>query len=215
MILLLAALLQSTAYEDAQAMLREGRSKKDAALLEAALARFLEVAPDAPEHGKARFAAGVVQLDDLGRPAAAIRTFEGLIASGVDDRDATGRIGAPFWNYRYHAWRMVGRAHAREGRTAKALAAAWAMRQAFVSHCDACAEGMRRQAEEHVVEFAKPVATADEAKAAADAASPAAFLLGVGRRQSGDRATTTFKTLVEAFPGSPEAAEAKRLIGDP
>jgi len=209
----LLLLSQSTAYDDAQALLREGRSKHDTALLEQALARLLEVPPDAAEYGKSRFTAGVVQLEDLGRPDAAIKTFEGLIDSTVDDRDATGRIGAPFWNYRYHAWRMIGRAHAREKRTAKALAAAWSMRKAFVSHCDACAEGMRRQVEEHLIEFARPVASTDEAKAEAGATSPEAFLLALGRRQTGDRARATFKLLRETFPDSLEAAEAGRLLG--
>ena len=110
------------------------------------VALFRQLAKEHPKshlYGMAQYNVGVILSSNLeGHDQEAIRAFQVLIASHVNDKDETGSIMTPFRNYRYFAWSRITGCELRLKRPGKALQSLYDMRQAFVSHCGTCMKNM-------------------------------------------------------------------------
>lgn len=197
----------------------EGERKKHQ---EEAVVRLRRIASEFPKtrsYGIAQFNAGVILCDFLNRPADAIREFEALIASGVDDKEETGNLMSPYRNYRYHSRRMMSACYEKLGKPGKALEAAYQMPAAYVSHCGTCVAGMNKGFADRVRALCGALegADAEVVRPAADAAKSAdGLLLDLGKRYAEAKrpaaARAALRAIVTDLPASPSAAEAGRLL---
>ncbi len=120
-----------------EAKAAEKREERDAKYAEA-IESFRDVVKNHKKsrfYGTSYFNVGVILCDFLDRPEDAIKHFQELVASDVDDRDDSGQLMSPYRNYRYHAWRLTAACESKLKRPARAIVALFAMRDAYVSHC--------------------------------------------------------------------------------
>ena len=145
-------------FDQSKTEFREaGRAKtekeKDAQLKVAlgTVQKIIREYKDTSLYGRAQYNAGILLCDYLGDYKAAITTFETLIASGVNDRDSTGRLMAPFRNYRYNAWRMISICREKLKTPALAVDACLQMKKAYVVHCPTCLARMKIELSKRMV----------------------------------------------------------------
>jgi hypothetical protein len=219
------------APDAAQALFNEGVGKlrqsqkegdKEAArkLAEEALVPLRKVVAEHRKsklYGASHFNLGVAFADFLDKPEEAVREFEALIASDVDDKDATGELMSPFRNYRYRSWMMISACREKLKKPGPALDAAFRMPAAYVSHCGTCVAGMQKEFRRRVAELCKDFATAEEVDAALALHKGAeAFLLALGKELAAqgktEKARAALTLLAEGFPQGEPAREAKKAL---
>lgn len=95
--------------------------------------------------GKVTFNLGIAQMR-LKEYDAAIRTFETIFPSAVDDREVGGHIMEEFRNYRYRACLQIAACYEAKGDIARALASTTSAREKYQyeAHCGNCADNARR-----------------------------------------------------------------------
>jgi tetratricopeptide (TPR) repeat protein len=138
--------------ERANALFSEDKIEAAVGIYKAVLAEK----PMPPTWGKVTFNLGIA-LRRLSKLDEAIRTFETIFPSEVDDREAGGHLMEEFRNYRYRACLQISACYEAKGDMARALTFALSARDKhkYQAHCGTCAKNARERLEARITELKK------------------------------------------------------------
>ncbi len=118
---------------------------KDFAKAEKSFRELAESKAPVPIVGKARFNLGLTLRTEK-KYAEAIKVFENILSSAVDDREPGEHLMEEFMNYRYRSCLQISACYEAQSNLPKALAYAELARgkYRYEAHCGTCAEGAEK-----------------------------------------------------------------------
>ena len=139
-------------FDSANALFQKGNIREATVDYQALLKEDLTP----PTWGKITFNLGMAQMR-LSEFDAAIRTFETIFPSNVDDKEPGGNIMEEFRNYRFRASLLIARCYEEKGDIASALATLAKARDdhLYQAHCGTCASDADKALRSRIAELEK------------------------------------------------------------